>query len=149
MKRRYLFFMTLFGIIAVIYSCKKDNSKIYTRADIIGNWLFEKKSVDTIYIDEAIKIDTTVIYEDRFFIINNSDTSYIKDLEGNQVSANIIYFQSPDSLFYDACPINVFCITSAIISFKIIELNSNIMILRTEQKISNNKKIKEIYYYEK
>jgi hypothetical protein len=149
MKRSVIFSLILFGTIAITCSCEKEDHVRTTRDDIKGNWLFEKKHVDTIYIYQGLIIDTTVIIGNQFFIINNSDTSYIKDLEGNQISANIIYFKPPDSLFYNACPIDFMCITSAIIPYKIVELSKNEMILRTEQEINRGKTIKELHYYQK
>jgi hypothetical protein len=139
----------LFGIFSITCGCEKEDHDSYNRDDIIGNWLFEKKFVDTIYIDQGLSIDTTIIIGDQFFIINDSDTSLIKDLEGNQISANRIYFQTPDSILYDACPIDFYCIVNAIIPYKIVELNKNEMILRREQEIIGGKKIKELRYYKK
>jgi len=149
MKSRKIFYGILFGVFAITCGCEKEDQISFTRDDIIGNWLFEKKSVDTIYIDQGLSIDTTIIIGNQFFIINNSDTSLLKDLEGNQISANRIYFQTPDSIFYDACPIDFYCLISAIIPYKIVELNRNEMILRIEQKINSGKRIKELHYYKK
>lgn len=149
MKSLKIFCVMLVGMIAITCGCEKNEHISYTRYDIIGNWLFEKKYVDTIYIDQGLNIDTTIIIGNQFFIINNTDTSLIKDLEGNQITANRIYFQPPDLILYDACPIDFNCIVISTIPYKIVHLNRNEMILRTEKEINSGKKIEELHYYKK
>jgi len=140
----YLIFILVFFI--GISSCDKENNDKITRSKIVGEWLFEKEIVDTSYQDNT-KSDTTIFHDDLKFIINNTDTLHIMHLNDNSISSHLLYYQPPDSLYWELCPIHVYCIYSEIIKYQILELNENsTMVLRNERTIKNKEIVKTLYF---
>ena len=107
MKNAKVYLIFILGFFLGILSCDKEKNDKITRSKIIGEWLFEKEIVDTSYQDNT-KSDTTIIHEDLKFIINNTDTLHIMYLNDSTISPHLLYYQPPDSLYWELCPIHVY-----------------------------------------
>lgn len=139
----------LLGIVMITISCEKDKKNTYSRQELIGEWILEKERIDTTY-ENSSGSDTTIYYNNQKWIIDESDTLYIKNLDGNIISLHYIHLVSPDTLCYDGCPIGVFCQFIATIYYKITELDKSTLVLHRELTISGgNIKVDYTRYYKK
>jgi hypothetical protein len=136
--------ITIFAAIIIIYCCEKENG--ITRDELIGEWIFEKEVITDAWIDGYVK-DTTVFYGDIILSINNTDTAYHKNLDGEVAFAIEISFIPPDSILIGNCPLNWGpCYDAGIEYFKIISLNSQSMVLRKEHEYRGVTTVCERYY---
>lgn len=148
MKDPTLYLVFILGILPGILSCEKDSNDKITRDKIIGVWVFEKEIIDTSFDDNG-KSDTTIIHGDLNFIINNTDTLQIMNLNDSSISPHLLYYQPPDSLYWEICPIYLYCIYSEIIKYKIVELNQNSTMVLRRKWTYLNKDIVETLYFKK
>jgi hypothetical protein len=141
---KFPYFFLISALCAIIVSCEK--VKI-TRGDIVGNWLFEKTHVDTVYYSGLVS-DTTINYGNERYLINNSDTLSIYDIQYNSINNFIIEYQSPNTLLFYPCPLTFFCFHNIPTTYKILKANDCEMIWQSDYEWPNQKKkiINKLYF---
>lgn len=141
---KFQYFILVSVLCTVIVSCEKVQ---ITREDIIGNWLLDKTHVDTVYYSGLVS-DTTINYGKERYLINNSDTLSIYDIQYHSINNFIIEYQSPNTLLFYPCPINLLCFHNIPTKYQILKATDSEMIWQSDYEWPNQKKkiISNLYF---
>ena len=129
---RIAFQLLIIVIMVIAFSCER-NENVISKEDIIGEWLLEKEEKYTKQDNEII-FDTVYFFGDKILSINKTNISYTKKLNGDTISSNQLIFYPPDTIYYNNCPEEMDCFVIDDEYYKIIVIDNNRMVLKSEKK---------------
>jgi hypothetical protein len=135
--------LSILMVLVIFQACEKDQ---ITRGEIIGSWILDTRHIDTLY-SNGKSIDTTIIEGNNEYIIGGSDTLTICILDYYSCNKYLMKYQSPNTLIYYSCPIDMACLVSIPMRYEISKVSKREMIWKREIKYINQTKLMETMYF--